>query len=104
MAIQESTRQDSFPAGGDSGGGSGAARDERIEAGGAHADAAAQSWDDVDAAEEMELEEILLPESVRDGFAQVGEAVRNLVRIHPLSALLATAGAAYLAGRLASRR
>ena len=100
MAIQESTREDTFFTGGEDR----SAQDDRIDASGESPDAAAQPWVDVDAEQEMEFEEILLPESLHEGFAQVGEAVRNLSRIRPLSALLATAGLAYLAGCLASRR
>lgn len=100
MAIQESTREDTFLAGGEDR----SARDDRVDASEESPDAAAQPSDDVDAEQEMEFEEILLPGSLHDGVAQVGEAVRNLVRIRPLGALLAAAGVAYLAGRFAARR
>lgn len=65
----------------------------------------ADSWDEpVDVAEEVEFEEIPLPGSLREGFAQVAEALRGIVRAQPLAVLAAAAGAAYIAGRIASRR
>jgi hypothetical protein len=102
MATQESMREDTFAAGGDANAGRSAAQNERIEAGATGPAAGEGEWDDADA--QTEVEEILLPDSLREGFAQVAEAVRNLVRTQPLGALFAAAGAAYLAGRLASRR
>jgi hypothetical protein len=57
-----------------------------------------------DTTDEPEWEEILLPNSMREGVDDVVEALRNLVRTQPLLMVGIAAGTAYLAGRLGRRR
>ena len=54
--------------------------------------------------DEAEFEEILLPESIRESFSELADALRNVVRAHPLAILAGAAGAAYICGHRAARR
>lgn len=102
MTTQEPTRENPFTAG-DAPYDENPLHSER-QAEGVEREEPSAADEQADVDEEMEFEEIALPGSLREGFAQVAEAIRGIVRAQPLAVLAAAAGAAYIAGRVASRR
>lgn len=60
--------------------------------------------DSLESDDEIEYEEILLPETMRDSLDELAHAIRNVIRTQPLVVVAVAAGAAYVAGRIAAKK
>jgi hypothetical protein len=57
-----------------------------------------------DSGDESEIEFEVLPESMREAYADLLTAMRNVVRTQPLAVIAAASGLAWLCGRMGARR